>query len=56
MFREQGRNEHVRVNHSKYQAFAPAEAHFSCLPVGLWMQPEPLEVEPHQMHLLPPGP
>ena len=31
-------------------------AHFSCLPVGLWMQPEPLEVEPHQMHLLAPGP
>jgi hypothetical protein len=30
--------------------------HFSCFPVGLWMQPEPLEVEPHQMHLLAPGP
>ena len=31
-------------------------SYFSCFPVGLWMQPEPLEVEPHQMHLLPPGP
>ena len=30
--------------------------HFSCLPVGLCTQPEPLEVEPHQMHLLAPGP
>ena len=31
-------------------------SYFSCFPVGLWMQPEPLEVEPHQMHLFAPGP
>ena len=30
--------------------------HFSCLRVGEYGQPEPLDVEPHQMHLLPPGP
>ena len=30
--------------------------HFSCRPVGLWTQPEPVEVEPHQTHLFAPGP
>ena len=30
--------------------------HFSWRRVGEYGQPEPFEVEPHQMHLLPPGP
>jgi len=29
-------------------------SYFSCLLVGLWEQPEPFEVDPHQMHLFAP--
>ena len=41
---------------SRLTPLTPQTHYFSCFPVGLWMQPEPLEVEPHQMHLLAPGP
>ena len=38
-------------NFSGYNRYIP-DAYFSCLPAELWMQPEPLDVEPQYLHFV----